>query len=54
MWPIRVVMAAPGFNLAPCVEEIPEPTDVEAFLTQAAVEALDISVLDRLAGPDVH
>src|SRR3979409_1413060 len=54
MRPVRVVMAAPGFNLAPRIEEIAEPAYLQALFTQTAVEALDVRVLHRLARTDVY
>jgi len=53
MRPVRVVVAAPGFDLTPRVEQIAEPAHVEAFLAQAAVETFHVRVLDGLARPDV-
>lgn len=49
-----IVVIAPGSDLAPCVEQVAEPTRVQAFLAQAAVETFDVGVLDRLAGADVR
>jgi hypothetical protein len=54
MWARTVVVIAPGIDLAPRIEQIAEPTRVQTFLTQAAVETLYVRVLDRLAGPDVN
>lgn len=54
MRPVGVVMPAPRFNLAPRVEQITEPTGVEAFVAQAAIKAFHVRILDRLARPDVY
>jgi len=53
MRPVRVVVPAPGLDLAPRVEQIAEPAHVEAFLSQAAVETFHMRILDGLARPDV-
>ena len=47
-------MIALGTDLAPCIEQIAEPTRREAFLAQAAVGAFYVCVFDRLAGPDMY
>ena len=54
MWPVCVVMPAPGFNLAARVKKIAEPAHLQTLLAQASVKALHVRVLDRFARPDVH
>ena len=44
-----VVVAAPLPDLAPSVLKIREPTDVQAFIPEASIEALDIRVLYGLS-----
>src|SRR5512146_515295 len=48
-----VVLPLPRRDLAPRVEQVFEPTDVQAFFPQPPVEALQPPVLRRLAGLDV-
>ena len=50
--PLFIVMAAPGFDRLPCLGQRSEPMLVKAFVPKAAEKALDIGVLDRLAGFD--
>ena len=47
--PIRVVMAAPGLNLAPRVEQIGEPAHLQALFAQPAVETFQMRVLHQFA-----
>ena len=54
MWPPFVVIATPGGDDPPCLEEVLEPADAQAFLAQFAVEALHVGVLRGLARLDVH
>src|SRR5215469_7336518 len=49
---LLVVILPPAFDFAPCVTQTREPVRVQAFLSQAPVEALRIGVLNRLAGLD--
>jgi hypothetical protein len=49
MRPLAVVFDAPGSDLPPGVEQIPEPTYVEAFIAQSAMEAFYVRVLRGLA-----
>src|SRR5579859_6050338 len=44
-----VVVATPRGDLVACVAERTEPVQVEAFVAQLAVEALDEGILHRLA-----
>ena len=48
MRPLTVVFDAPGTDLPPGVEQIPEPTYVEAFIAQSAMEAFHVRVLRGL------
>jgi hypothetical protein len=47
-----VVIDPPGLDDAPRVVETEKPVLVEGLIAQLAVEALDVGVLNRLAGPD--
>jgi hypothetical protein len=49
MRPLTVVFDAPGTDLPPGVEQIPEPTYVETFIAQSAMEAFYVRVLRGLA-----
>src|ERR1700676_5328708 len=49
----RVVVFAPASNLFPRIVEIAQAVEVEAFVAQLAVEALDITVLGRPSRCDV-
>jgi hypothetical protein len=51
--PGGIVIEPPGFNDPPCHRQATEHVLVEALVTEAPVEALDKSVLDRLSGRDV-
>ena len=51
--PAGIVIEPPGFNDPPCHRQAPEHVFVEAFIAKAAIEALDKSVLNRLARGDV-
>ena len=51
--PAVVVIEPPCFNRLACFGEREKHVFVEAFVTQAAVERFDESVLNRLAGLDV-
>jgi hypothetical protein len=48
-----IVIEPPSFNDPPCHRQAMEHVLVEALVTEAPVEALDESVLDRLSGRDV-
>ncbi len=54
MRPAFVVVNAPGLNDLPRFGHPREPKLVEAFVAQLAIEALDESVLHRLARFDKH
>lgn len=49
MWPVGVVVDSPVFDDPSCLVEVGEEMLVEALVSQAAVEAFDKSVLQRLA-----
>ena len=51
--PAGIVIEPPGFNDPPCHRQTTEHVLVEALVAEAPVEALDESVLDRLARRDV-
>ena len=46
--PLRVVALPPVLNDAPGVGETAEPMDVQAFVTELAVGALEVTVLHGL------
>ena len=48
-----IVIVAPGFDIRARLVQADEHVLVQAFIAQAAVEALDECILDRLAGLDV-
>src|ERR1035437_9519802 len=48
------VLDAPGGNLPPRVEQVPEPAHVQIFVPQPAVKALHVRVLRGLAWLDVN
>ena len=48
--PDGIVVQPPGFDQLFGFFQIAEPVLVQAFVPQPAVEALDVRVLDRLAG----
>ena len=52
MRPLFVVVDTPLLDDSACLFERCEPMQVQAFFTQAAVEAFDIRVLRRLSGID--
>lgn len=47
-----VVLLSPTGDFGSCVEQVREPVGPQALLAQPPVEALDMSVLGRLAGLD--
>jgi hypothetical protein len=49
---LSVVFDPPGLDGSPRVRHGEEPVFVQALVTEATVEALDVGVLDRLAGTD--
>src|ERR1700678_3037752 len=51
---LAVVLAPPTRQGASHVIQRSEPACVETLVAQSTVEALDVSVLHRLAGLDVH
>src|SRR6185437_11842383 len=53
MWPCGVVVLTPGFEHGAGLRQRVEQCLVEQLVPEAAVEALDEGVLDRLAGVDV-
>ena len=53
MWSSFVVIMPPVGDDASSLEEVLEPTDTQAFLTQLAVETLHVAILRRLAGLDM-
>ncbi len=54
MRPDAIVVITPCVDLTASVEQIAEPAHAQTLLAEAAVEAFDQRVLDRLARPDVH
>src|SRR5205085_6807856 len=54
MWTLGVVLGSPGRDLSPRVPQIPEPTHVQALISQAAMEALHMRVLRGLARLNVN
>jgi len=52
VWPLRVVLDPPGFDDAAGVSETDEPVLVQTLVTKFPVEAFDVRILVRLAGPD--
>ena len=52
--PLFVVLLPPRRDLLPGIEQVLEPTRVQTFVSQLAVETLDVRVLHRLARFDVH
>ena len=53
MRPLPVVILDPGSDLDPCVGHAEEQGLVQQFVAHAAVKALDVAVLHRLARSDV-
>ena len=49
---LLIVILAPDFNFLACVTQAGEPVGIQAFVSQPAVEALHVGVLDRLARLD--
>jgi hypothetical protein len=49
-----VVIQLPGRDLSPSIKQVPEPAQVEAFITQSAMEALRVGVFSRLARADMQ
>lgn len=47
-----IVVLSPGFSDAPCFLDAPEPVFIQAFVSEAAVEALAGAVLHGLSGLD--
>lgn len=47
-----VVVLLPALKLLPCVGQGEEDLHVQAFVPQLAVEAFDLTVLDRSSRPD--
>jgi len=41
MWPARIVVDAPRFDLRPCILDRRELMDVQAFVAESTVERLD-------------
>jgi hypothetical protein len=54
MRPIRIVMVTPRFNLAPRVEQIEEPTNLQTLFAQPPVETFHVRVFHRLTRPDMY
>jgi hypothetical protein len=46
---LLVVILPPGFDLPSCVPQTGEPVRIQAFVAQAAVEAIHVGILHRLA-----
>ena len=53
MGSVVIVVSLPCADNPPCVFQGVEQVFVQAFISQPAIEALDKSVLHRLAGRDV-
>jgi hypothetical protein len=51
---LPVILISPAGDLAPRVEQLPEPTDVQTLLSQAPIEIFGMRVLRRLPRLDVH
>jgi hypothetical protein len=51
---LAVIFLTPAFESTPNIVECSEPAGIQAFVSQPAVEALDIAVLHRAAGLDVN
>jgi hypothetical protein len=49
-----VILVAPAGDLSPGVEQVPEPTDVQALVSQAPIEALYVRILGWLSRLDVY
>ena len=49
---LRCIPSA-SFDLSPCIGQIHKPVRIQAFVPESAVEALDMTVLHRLAGLNV-
>ena len=49
VWPLSVVFLSPSFDLPPRISQIHEPVRVQAFVSEASVEALNMAVLHRLS-----
>jgi hypothetical protein len=54
MGPRVIVFRAPGRDLSPRVEEIPEPAHVQTLVSQSPVKALHVCILRGLAGLNVN
>src|ERR1700722_9121927 len=54
MRPLTVVLDAPGRDLPPRVEQVPEPTHVQTLVAQPAVKTFHVRVLRGLARLDVN
>lgn len=52
MGPAGVVVDSPSFNDPPDHVQAPEAVLVQAFVAEAAIEALDEGILDRFARSD--
>src|SRR5262249_55163766 len=52
MGPLGIVVLLAGLNDGSRMGETTEPMQIQAFITELAVEALDVGVLRRLAGCD--
>ena len=50
VWPLFVVVRAPESKFSARIRQRMEPANIQAFIAQAPVEALDVAVLDRSAG----
>ena len=52
MWPARIVIDAPRFDLGFRIFDRRELVDVQALVTQTAVKRLDKGVFPGLSGPN--
>src|ERR1700683_2435786 len=54
VWAVTVVLLPRARHAAPYIIKAAEPVRVEALVAQSSVEALDMSILHRPAGLDMH
>jgi hypothetical protein len=50
MWASTVVIVTPDGDFLACVEQIAKPVRIQAFVTEASIEAFDMAILHGLAG----
>ncbi len=54
MRPVLIVIATPSGDLPPCIEQIAEPTNIQALVPKLPIEAFDVPVLHRSSGLNMH